>query len=143
MRALNMTGRYGSDDISKDELFLPETNLCCLRPPVPGMRQNTNVCIEDLDQELAVLFGIEDPAQPPAPAVEDRTAIGMAPGRRRFITFERVVSVLLALGILACLGGFFLFVPAIPAITVGLMLSGLLAMFWLGFHAGGRRHLGC
>ena len=83
-------------------------------------------------EEIAALFEIGEPAMAPA-AQEIKPA-----GRRPFLTVGRALTVFLALGILACLGGFFAFVPALPALTVAVLLSGLLAMFWIGFHLGGR-----
>jgi hypothetical protein len=36
------------------------------------------------------------------------------------------------------MGGFFLYVPILPALTVTVMLGGLCAMFWLGVRVGRR-----
>ena len=76
-------------------------------------------------EEIAALFEIAVPAATPAK-------------RRPFLILGRVLTAFLVLGILACLGGFFAYVPALPALTVAVLLTGLIAMFWIGFHLGGR-----
>jgi VIT1/CCC1 family predicted Fe2+/Mn2+ transporter len=62
----------------------------------------------------------------------------LAPGVRGFWVMERYLSIFLATGIVVTLGGFFLYVPILPGLTVAALLSGLLAMFWLGIHVGRR-----
>jgi len=102
------------------------------------MKLSNNLPNERLEEQLAALLETGETA-PATAVVEDQAAL-RAPSRVGILfTFERLISVLLGLGILGCLAGFFLFVPALPAITVAVMLSGLLAMFWIGFHLGGRR----
>jgi hypothetical protein len=92
----------------------------------------TNTIKQALNDEIAALFEIGQSAETQG-AGEVET-----PSRPSFVTLERVLTGLLALGILACLGGFFAFVPMLPVLTVGVLLSGLLAMFWIGFHLGGK-----
>jgi len=52
---------------------------------------------------------------------------------------ERCILILLSLALIASLGGFFLYVPILPNLTVAAMLAGLCAMFWLGVRVGRRR----
>jgi len=88
-----------------------------------------------LDDELAALFHIGEPVI--RVAVEEQRQ-ELNPARARApITIGRALSALLVLGILACIAGFFLFVPALSAMTTAVLLSGLLVMFWIGFHLGG------
>jgi hypothetical protein len=97
-----------------------------------------------LDEQLAELFEIEQsyfaPAVHSAPPAEPATAV-IKPAQpvRRSYFFERVVFILVALGIISCLGAFFLFVPLLPAFTVGVLLCGVLAMFWIGIQLGSTR----
>jgi hypothetical protein len=91
-----------------------------------------------LDEQLAELFEIEESyfAPPAAPA---KSVIEPARPVRRSYFCERFIFILLATWILCCLGGFFLFVPLLPAFTVGVLLSGVLAMFWIGIQLGSTR----
>lgn len=52
---------------------------------------------------------------------------------------ERFVFILLSVGLVGSLGGFFLYVPILPNLAVTFMLGGLCAMFWLGIRVGRRR----
>jgi hypothetical protein len=51
---------------------------------------------------------------------------------------ERCLLILLAVTLVGSMGGFFLYVPILPALTVTVMLGGLCAMFWLGVRVGRR-----
>lgn len=51
---------------------------------------------------------------------------------------ERFVFILLSVGLVGSLGGFFLYVPILPNLAVTFMLGGLCAMFWLGIRVGRR-----
>jgi hypothetical protein len=51
---------------------------------------------------------------------------------------ERFILIFLALAILSSMGSFLLFVPILPALTVTVLLSGLMGMFWLGLNVGRR-----
>jgi hypothetical protein len=51
---------------------------------------------------------------------------------------ERCLLILLTVALIGSLGGFFLYVPILPGLTVTLILGGLGAMFWLGVHVGRR-----
>ncbi|MGD1090627.1 MAG: hypothetical protein ABSB35_01405 [Bryobacteraceae bacterium] len=97
-----------------------------------------------LDEQLAELFEIEESYFAPAvysapPAEPAKTVIESAQPVRRSYFCERFIFILLATWILCCLGGFFLFVPLLPAFTVGVLLSGVLAMFWIGIQLGSTR----
>ena len=47
---------------------------------------------------------------------------------------ERYLLILLAVLLAASIGAFFLFVAILPVIGVAAVLTGLIAMFWLGYH---------
>lgn len=100
-----------------------------------------NSYMEALDEQLAALFDIREPfqAQVQAQAAEVPACARKAFARSSWIAAERLLSGLLIMGILSCLGAFFLFVPLLPVVTVAFMLSGLLAMFWMGLYLGSRR----
>jgi hypothetical protein len=51
---------------------------------------------------------------------------------------ERIVFILLSLGLVASVGGFFLYVPILPNLAVTVMMASLCAMFWLGIRVGRR-----
>jgi hypothetical protein len=101
------------------------------------MKSNSSLYSQTLEDKLAAVFEIVEPAVLRS-AIQDSDQPRRSSRGKLFITAERVVSVLLILGLLGCLGGFFAFVPALSAITVAVILSGLLAMFWIGFHLGER-----
>ena len=88
-----------------------------------------------LDEQIAELFEIEIVPPYAAPAEP-------APPVHHSHFFERFIFTLLAIGILCCLGAFFLFVPILPALTVAVLLSGVLAMFWIGIQLGSTRWYG-
>lgn len=88
---------------------------------------------QDLDGRLAVLFGIQDRVHP---ALQEIVPLPRHSGKKCLIAIDRIVSGVLAAGILGCLGAFFLFVPALPVITVAAILGGLLTMLRIGFHLG-------
>lgn len=96
-----------------------------------------NTYTEALDQQLAVLFDIREPAV--AQPAEIPPAARPVSRCKPLIAAERLLSGLLVVGMLSCLGAFFLFVPLLPVVTVAFMLSGLLAMFWMGLYLGSRR----
>jgi hypothetical protein len=101
------------------------------------MKSNSSLYSQTLEEKLAAVFEIVEPAELRSAIQDSDQPRGSSPSKS-FMTAERVVSVLLILGILGSLGGFFAFVPALAAITVAVMLSGLLAMLWIGFHLGER-----
>jgi len=100
------------------------------------MKSNSSLYSQTLEEKLAAVFEIVEPAELRSAIQDSDQPRGSSPSKS-FMTAERV-SVLLILGILGSLGGFFAFVPALAAITVAVMLSGLLAMLWIGFHLGER-----
>jgi hypothetical protein len=95
-----------------------------------------------LDEQIAELFEIEIVEPYTAPANPAAAVPEPAPPVRHSHFLERFIFILLATGIICCLGGFFLFVPILPALTVGVLLSGVLAMFWIGIQLGSTRWYG-
>ena len=113
-----------------------------------------------LDEQLAELFEIEVPGRPspyeaspvlhqaeatyasaPAEPLKQQSLKQQSLKQQSKISHfaERFIFILLAIGVFCSIGGFFLFVPLLPAFTVAVLLSGALAMFWIGIQLGSKR----
>lgn len=103
------------------------------------MNSSQELYAQHLDEQLAATFDIREPARAASPTEDDVPPAAETTGRRAWAAAERAVTALLSVGILSCLGGFFLYVPALSAMTVAVLLCGMLAMFWIGLHVGERR----